>query len=467
MSTDTLAAELETALPTTLFRFATAGSVDDGKSTLVGRLLHDSKAILADQLDAVARTSADRGFGGDKGGIDLALLTDGLRAEREQGITIDVAYRYFATDRRSFILADCPGHVQYTKNTVTGASTADAVVVLIDARKGVLEQTRRHLSVLQLLRVAHVIVAVNKIDLVDFSESVFRDIEADVQQVGRELGLGSDGISDLLVIPVSALDGDNVVERSGRTPWYTGPALLEVLETLPAADELESHLESFRFPVQLVIRPQGALAPDAVAAGLDVEAYRDYRAYAGQITEGSVKVGDQVSVLTPGQDPRTTTVVGIDFAGASLEEASAPQSVAIRLAEEFDVARGDTIAAAGTVREASADLYASLCWLSPKPLREGAKVLVKHGTRTVQALVRNVNGKLDLSTFQLEQASTLELNDIGHAQLRLAAPLPLENYLHHRRTGAFLVIDPLDGNTLAAGMVKDHPGDHEDERYSI
>ncbi|WP_163161669.1 GTP-binding protein [Arthrobacter sp. Alg241-R88] len=471
MSTDTVlsgeAGGLETALPTTLFRFATAGSVDDGKSTLVGRLLHDSKAILADTLDAVARTSADRGFGGEKGGIDLALLTDGLRAEREQGITIDVAYRYFATDRRSFILADCPGHVQYTKNTVTGASTADAVVVLIDARKGVLEQTRRHLSVLQLLRVAHVIVAVNKIDLVDFSESVFREIEADVQQVGRELGLGSDGITDLLVIPVSALDGDNVVDRSERTPWYTGPALLEVLETLPAADELESHLESFRFPVQLVIRPQGALAPDAVAAGLDVEAYRDYRAYAGQITEGSVKVGDKVSVLTPGQDPRTTTVVGIDFAGASLEEAAAPQSVAIRLAEEFDVARGDTIAAAGTVREASADLYASLCWLSPKPLREGAKVLVKHGTRTVQALVRNVGGKLDLASFKLEPASTLELNDIGHAQLRLAAPLPLENYLHHRRTGAFLVIDPLDGNTLAAGLVKDHPGDHEDERYSI
>jgi sulfate adenylyltransferase subunit 1 len=469
------------ALPTTLFRFATAGSVDDGKSTLVGRLLHDSKAILADQLDAVARTSADRGFGGSGAtgtqAIDLALLTDGLRAEREQGITIDVAYRYFATDRRSFILADCPGHVQYTKNTVTGASTADAVVVLIDARKGVLEQTRRHLSVLQLLRVAHVIVAVNKIDLVDFSEAVFREIETDVRKVAGELGLrsaasGSEeasaaGISDLLVVPVSALDGDNVVDRSERTPWYDGPALLEVLETLPAADELESELESFRFPVQLVVRPQGALAPDAVAAGLDVEAYRDYRAYAGQITEGSVKLGDQVTVLTPGQAPRTTTVTGIDFAGSTLTEAAAPQSVALRLADEFDVARGDTIAAAGTIREASADLYAALCWLSPKPLREGAKVLVKHGTRTVQALVRNVTGKLDLASFQLEPSSTLELNDIGQAQLRLAAALPLENYLHHRRTGAFLVIDPLDGNTLAAGLVNDHPGDHEDERYSI
>ena len=454
-----------------LFRFATAGSVDDGKSTLVGRLLHDSKAILADQLDAVARTSADRGFGGAGAtgtkAIDLALLTDGLRAEREQGITIDVAYRYFATDRRSFILADCPGHVQYTKNTVTGASTADAVVVLIDARKGVLEQTRRHLSVLQLLRVAHVIVAVNKIDLVDFSESVFREIEADVQKVGRDLGLGADGITDLLVVPVSALDGDNVVDRSDRTPWYDGPALLEVLETLPAADELESHLESFRFPVQLVIRPQGALAPDAVAGGLDVEGYRDYRAYAGQITEGSVQLGDKVSVLTPGQAPRTTTVTGIDFAGRQLTEAVAPQSVALRLADEFDVARGDLIAAAGTIREASADLYAALCWLSPKPLREGTKVLVKHGTRTVQALVRNVTGKLDLANFQLESTTTLELNDIGHAQLRLAAPLPLENYLHHRRTGAFLVIDPQDGNTLAAGLVNDHPGDHEDERYSI
>ncbi|VXC68544.1 sulfate adenylyltransferase, subunit 1 [Arthrobacter sp. 9V] len=467
MSTETLAAGLETALPTTLFRFATAGSVDDGKSTLVGRLLHDSKAILADTLDAVARTSADRGFGGEKGGIDLALLTDGLRAEREQGITIDVAYRYFATDRRSFILADCPGHVQYTKNTVTGASTADAVVVLIDARKGVLEQTRRHLSVLQLLRVAHVIVAVNKIDLVEFSEQVFRDIETDVQKVARELGLGSDGVADLLVVPVSALDGDNVVDRSERTPWYTGPALLEVLETLPAADELEAELESFRFPVQLVIRPQGALAPDAVAAGLDVEAYRDYRAYAGQITEGSVKVGDEVSVISPGHEPRTTTVIGIDFAGQSLEEAAAPQSVAVRLADEIDIARGDTIAAAGTVRESTADLYASLAWLSPKPLREGQKVLVKHGTRTVQALVRNVTGKLDLATFNVEPASNLELNDIGHAQLRLSAPLPLENYLHHRRTGAFLVIDPIDGNTLAAGLVKDHPGDHEDERYVI
>ncbi|MFJ3956014.1 sulfate adenylyltransferase subunit 1 [Arthrobacter sp. NPDC090010] len=460
---------MSTALASsTLFRFATAGSVDDGKSTLVGRLLHDSKAILADTLDAVARTSADRGFGGEKGGLDLALLTDGLRAEREQGITIDVAYRYFATDRRSFILADCPGHVQYTKNTVTGASTADAVVVLIDARKGVLEQTRRHLSVLHLLRVPHVVVAVNKVDLVDFSESVFRDIEADIRRVSKELGIGTaPDHADIRVIPVSALDGDNVVDRSPRTPWYEGPSLLEVLETLPAADELEDAEEAFRFPVQLAVRPQGALAPDAVERGLDVEAYRDYRAYAGQVAEGTVSVGDSVVVLSPGHEPRTTTVTGIDFAGTSLDTAFAPQSVALRLADEIDIARGDTIAAAGTVGESSADLYGSVAWLSSKPLREGARVFVKHGTQTVKAIVRTVSGKLDLDTFEVQPASGLELNDIGEVQIRLAAELPLEPYATHRRTGAFLVIDPADGNTLAAGMVKEHPGDSEDERYWI
>ncbi|WP_336854626.1 sulfate adenylyltransferase subunit 1 [Sinomonas albida] len=449
----------------TLFRFATAGSVDDGKSTLVGRLLHDSKAILADQLDAVARTSEARGFGGEKAEgtrrLDLALLTDGLRAEREQGITIDVAYRYFATDRRTFILADCPGHVQYTKNTVTGASTADAVVLLIDARKGVLEQTRRHLSVAALLRVPHVVVAVNKIDLVDFSETVFSTIAADVARVARDLGL-----REAVAVPVSALDGDNVVDRSDRTPWYAGPTLLELLEGLPGTDELGAAdpmtTEAFRFPVQTVIRPQGALAP-----GLPEDEFRDYRAYAGQVTEGIVRVGDRVSVVTPGQAARETTVVGIDVAGRSLEEAAAPLSVALRLADEFDVARGDTIAAAGTLPESTADLYGSLCWLSTKPLREGAKVIVKHGTSTVRALVRSVSGKLDLDTFQVAPASGLELNDIGQAQLRLAAPLPLEPYAAHRRTGAFLVIDAQDGATLAAGMVREHPGDSEAERYWI
>ncbi|MGO2539646.1 sulfate adenylyltransferase subunit 1 [Specibacter sp. AOP5-B1-6] len=446
----------------TLFRFATAGSVDDGKSTLVGRLLHDSKAILADTLDAVTRTSADRGFGGENGStqkIDLALLTDGLRAEREQGITIDVAYRYFATDRRSFILADCPGHIQYTKNTVTGASTADAVVVLIDARKGVLEQTRRHLSVLRLLRVPNVVVAVNKIDLVDFSEDIFRAIESDVQAVAASIGL-----NDVVVIPVSALEGDNVVERSSHTPWYTGASLLELLETLPTTDELERGLEPFRFPVQLVVRPQGALARELAAADDAGASFRDYRAYAGQVASGAVAVGDQVTVLPAG---REASVVGIDFAGRSLDRAVAPQSVSLRLSEEIDIARGDVIAATGTFGEASQDLYAELCWLSTKPLREGSKVLIKHGSRTVQGVVRAVSGKLDLESFAYAEASGLDLNDIGTAQIRLASALPVEAYARHRRTGAFLVIDPQDGNTLAAGLVRDHPGDHEDERYSI
>jgi sulfate adenylyltransferase subunit 1 len=446
----------------TLFRFATAGSVDDGKSTLVGRLLHDSKAILADTLDAVTRTSERRGFGGENGStqkIDLALLTDGLRAEREQGITIDVAYRYFSTDRRSFILADTPGHVQYTKNTVTGASTADAVVVLVDARKGVLEQTRRHLSVLRLLRVPNVVVSVNKIDLVDFSEDVFRAIEADAQAVAAEIGL-----SDVLVVPVSALEGDNVVVRSAHTPWYTGATLLEILETLPTTDELERGLEPFRFPVQLVIRPQGALAPELSSAFDAGAAFRDYRAYAGQVASGSVSLGDEITVLPSG---RKASVVGIDFAGSALERAVAPQSVSLRLSEEIDIARGDVIAATGTFGEVKQDLYAELCWLSAKPLREGAKVLIKHGSKTVQGLVRAVTGKLDLETFGYEPVSGLELNDIGTAQIRLSSALPIETYALHRRTGAFLVVDPQDGNTLAAGLVKDHPGDHEDERYVI
>ena len=428
----------------TLFRFATAGSVDDGKSTLVGRLLHDSKAILADQLESVARTSADRGFGGSGGGLDLALLTDGLRAEREQGITIDVAFRYFATDRRTFILADCPGHVQYTRNTVTGASTADAVVVLVDARKGVLEQTRRHLGVIALLRVPHVVVAVNKIDLVGYSEDVFARIEADVRRVAAELGL-----QDAVSIPVSALAGDNVVEQSERTPWYSGPTLLELLETLPGTDEEDDAGASFRFPVQLVLRPQGALA-----AGLDPEAFRDYRAYAGQVVAGTVRVGDAVSVLTPGQPPRTTTVAGIDAAGEDLVKASSPQSVSLRLAEELDVARGDVIAAADSTPAASADLSASVGWLAQRPLRAGAAVLVKHGTATERARVQAVEGRLDLDTFRIGPAEELQLNDIGRVAIRLSVPLPLEPYAEHRRTGAFLLIDPQDGATLAAGMIR-------------
>jgi sulfate adenylyltransferase subunit 1 len=422
-----------------LLRFATAGSVDDGKSTLVGRLLHDSKSILADQLDAVTRTSSERGFGGAGGGIDFALLTDGLRAEREQGITIDVAYRYFATDRRSFILADCPGHVQYTRNMVTGATTADAVVMLIDARRGVLEQTVRHLSVVRLLRVPHVIVAVNKIDLLDYSEERFDEIERGVRDVTAQLG-----IDNIHVLPVSALLGDNVVDRSSNTPWYDGPSLLELLETLPSTDDLESATEDFRLPVQLVIRPQGAIAP-----GIDRPGdFRDYRAYAGQIASGTLSVGDIVTVSPGGH---STVVTAIDFAGAELTTAAAPQSVSIRLRDDVDLARGAVIAAKDTLPEAVKDVAASLFWLDPRPLVPGARVLVKFGAATIQAIVTGITGRHDLDTLALEPADRLDANDIGQAWLRLATALPVEPFARNRRSGAFLVINPNDGATLAAG----------------
>ncbi len=426
----------------TLFRFATAGSVDDGKSTLVGRLLHDAKAILADQLDAVARTSTERGFGGAEGGLDLALLTDGLRAEREQGITIDVAYRYFATDRRSFILADCPGHVQYTRNTVTGASTADAVVVLIDARKGVLEQTRRHLGVLALLRTAHVIFAVNKIDLVDYSREVFEEIQGEALAVAANLG-----IAGARAVPVSALVGDNIAVPSELTDWYGGPTLLELLETLPTQNEVTDTDLPFRFPVQTVLRPQGALAP-----GLEPEDYRDYRAYAGQVSSGSIRVGETVSILASGQQPRTTTIQGIDTAGGPQDEAAAPASVALRLSNDVDISRGDTIVS-GAVATARREFAARLCWLAQEPLRPGAKVLIKHGTATVRGLITSIDGLLDLETFVPVPAGRLELNDIGSVTLTVAADLPVEAYAANRRAGALLVIDPQDGNTLAAGLV--------------
>jgi len=416
--------------PAGLLRLATAGSVDDGKSTLVGRLLYDSKSVLADQLDAVERVSRDRGLDS----TDLALLTDGLRAEREQGITIDVAYRYFATARRSFILADCPGHVQYTRNTVTGASTADVVVLLIDARKGTLEQTRRHLAVASLLRVPHVIVAVNKIDLVDFDSALYARLAAEVVAVAKGLGL-----ADVRTIPVSALAGDNVVDRSARTPWYAGPSLLELLEQIPASHDPAD--ESFRLPVQIVARPQGA-ARD--------ERFRDYRGYAGQIAAGVVAVGDDVVVLPSG---RTSTVVGIDTADGELAEAFAPQSITLRLADDLDVARGDLIAHRADAPVPARDVDATICWLSDRTLLPGTRVLLKHTTRTVQAVVRDVVGRLDLDSAEIGPALSLGLNDIGQVRLRLAAPIAAQEYVESRRMGAFLLIDAHDGATLAAGMV--------------
>ncbi len=438
-----MSAPTTTLATPTLFRFATAGSVDDGKSTLVGRLLHDSKAILADQLEQVARTSAERGFA--HGAFDFALLTDGLRAEREQGITIDVAYRYFSTGSRSFILADCPGHVQYTRNMVTGATTADAVIVLIDGRKGVLEQTRRHLAVLALLRVPHVIVAVNKIDLLDFSADAFAGVAAQVEAVTTELGL-----TDVHVLPVSALEGDNIVERSERTPWYEGPALLELLETLPAQDELESVLEDFRLPVQLVLRPQGGLSPEV--SDTDAESLRDYRASAGRISSGTVRVGDEVQVFPSGI---RTTVSGLAVAGSPVDVAVAPQSVSVQLADDVDAARGTVIAAVGTLPVATREVDAELFQLDARSLTTGARVLVKHGTSTVQAIVAQIDSRYNLDTLAHEPTDQLAVNEIGHARLRLATDLPLEPYSRNRAGGSFLVIHPSDGATLAAGIVRD------------
>lgn len=414
----------------TLLRLATAGSVDDGKSTLVGRLLFDSKSVLRDQLADVERVSLDRGLTR----TDLALLTDGLRAEREQGITIDVAYRYFATPRRSFILADCPGHVQYTRNTVTGSSTADVVVLLVDARHGVLEQTRRHLAVAALLGVPHVVVAVNKIDLVDFSAEVYQGIADELERVARELG-----VADVRTLPTSALEGDNIVTRSERTPFYDGPALLELLETIPADSAETEH--PLRLPVELVLRPQGAAA----------DGLTDYRGYAGQVAAGSLAVGDEVLVLPSG---RRTRVTGINLGSQRLQRAVTGQSVAVELADDIDVARGDVLVAADDAPQLARQVQAHVAWLSERPLHERDRVLVKHGTRTVQAIVTSIDGHLDLDDLSTVPAGELELNDIGRISLKLAEPLPVDDYSRSHADGAFLLVDPADGWTLGAGMVR-------------
>ncbi|GAB3845566.1 sulfate adenylyltransferase subunit 1 [Nesterenkonia populi] len=442
----------------TLFRLATAGSVDDGKSTLVGRLLHDAQAILTDQLAAVARTSAERGFGEsfDEEGqpLDLALLTDGLRSEREQGITIDVAYRYFATDKRSFVLADCPGHVQYTRNTVTGTSTADAVVLLVDVRNGVVEQTRRHLAVATLLRVEHIIVAVNKIDALSYSEDAFRAVETEIRQVSRDLRAQNAGAeraqAEPIVVPVSALRGDNVVKVSENTPWYTGEALLPVLEQLPDADAEHRLEEPMRLPVQTVIRPQGGLAPE-----VDAEAFTDFRGYAGQVAAGRLSPGDTVRIQPGGHATEVTAVrrTGLQQDLVPGEAASAGESVVVELAGQYDVARGSVLTAEAAPAQELDELTVRLAWLNEKPLVPGDRVLFKHGTATVKALVTEVDSRLDLTTLSADNAEQLQLNDIGTATIKLAAALPVDDYVASKRTGASLLIDPADGNTLAAGLI--------------
>lgn len=414
-----------------LLRLATAGSVDDGKSTLVGRLLFDSKSILADQLDAVERVSRERGLTG----TDLALLTDGLRAEREQGITVDVAYRYFATPGRTFILADCPGHVQYTRNTVTGTSTADVLVLLVDVRHGILEQTRRHLAVAALLRVPHVIVAVNKLDLVGYDANAYHKVAADAELTARRLGIGS-----LTTVPVSALAGDNVVSRSERTPWYSGGSLLEMLEQIQPGRGVEDL--PLRFPVQYVLRPQQAAVSDDLV---------EYRGYAGQIGQGTVSAGDEVVVLPGG---RRTTVTGVDTPDGPLTRAVSPQSVSLRLADDIDITRGDLIAAAAGAPQPVTEIDAMVAWLGDRALHPGDRVLLKHATRTVQARVDAIEGRLDLDTAELEAASVLELNDIGRVHIRLASPIMAEDYAESRTGGAFLLVDAAAGLSLAAGMIR-------------
>jgi sulfate adenylyltransferase subunit 1 len=362
---------------------------------------------------------------------DLALLTDGLRAEREQGITIDVAYRYFATPRRRFILADTPGHVQYTRNMVTGASTAELAVVLVDARNGVVEQTRRHAAVAALLRVPHVVLAVNKMDLVDYAEPVFAAIAREFTAYAASLG-----VPEVTAIPISALAGDNVVEPSAHMDWYGGPTVLEHLETVPVSHDLTDC--PARFPVQYVIRPQSAEHPD-------------YRGYAGRIASGMLRVGEQVTVLPSGA---TTTIAGLDALGRSVDTAWAPQSVTVLLADDIDVSRGDLIAPVATAPEVTQDIRATVCHLHERPLKVGERVLLKHGTRTVKAIVKALPYRIDLSHSLAHdnEPERLDVNDIGAVVLRTAEPLPVDAYAESRLTGSFLLIDPADGTTLTAGM---------------
>ena len=414
-----------------LLRIATAGSGDDGKSTLVGRLLYDTKSVLADQIDAVVRASVDRGLDGP----DLSLLVDGLRAEREQGITIDVAYRYFATPQRSFVLADTPGHVQYTRNTVSGASTAQLVILLVDARNGVVAQTRRHAAVMALLGVPQLVLAVNKIDLVNNPAEVFAQISQEFGELTRSLGWSDDQVIE---IPVSALHGDNVAIKSDRTPYYDGPTLIEHLETVPNVTDRRQ--VGLRFPVQYVIRPRTA-------------EYPDYRGYAGQIAAGRVSVGDEVVILPSGT---RTTISQIDTADGQLATAHTGRSVPLLPAADVDAPRGDVIAAVADAPEPIQQFTATVCWLAEKPLRPGARLLLKHGTRTTQAIIGGLDALFDEQNLTLiESPNTVELNQIGRITVQTAEPIVADDYQVNRENGSFLLIDPQGGNTLAAGLVGD------------
>jgi bifunctional enzyme CysN/CysC len=414
-----------------ILRFATAGSVDDGKSTLIGRLLYDSKAIFADQLEAVERTSRDRG----EDYTNLALLTDGLRAEREQGITIDVAYRYFATPRRKFIIADTPGHIQYTRNMVTGASTADLAVVLVDARNGLTEQSRRHAFLTTLLRVPHMVLAVNKMDLVDYRADVFERICAEFSAFAARLDIG-----DLTFVPISALHGDNVVDRSANMPWYDGPSLLHHLEHVHIASD--RNLIDVRFPVQYVIRPHQATDPEL----------HDYRGYAGPVAGGVIKPGDEVMHLPSGF---TTTVKRIDTAHGPIPEAFPPMSVTLVLDDNIDISRGDMICRPHNQPSVTQDVDAMVCWMSDsRKLSPRDRLIVKHTTRTAKAIVRDLQYRLDVNTLHRHEGVTdLSLNEIGRITLRLTHPLFCDPYNRNRQTGGLILIDEATGATVAAGMI--------------
>jgi sulfate adenylyltransferase large subunit len=419
----------EQMMQSELLRLVTAGSVDDGKSTLLGRLLFDTKQILADQLEHIEATSLRRG----DGYVNLALLTDGLRAEREQGITIDVAYRSFLTPRRRFQLADAPGHVQYTRNMVTGASTADVAVILLDARNGVVEQTRRHAYIAAQLAIPHVVVAVNKMDLVGFSADRFAEIEADLRALSERLRL-----HDARAIPISALQGDNVVDRGESMPWYAGPTLLEHLETIEIA--ADRNLEDRRFAVQWVIRPMS-------------DEHHDYRGYAGEVAGGIWRPGDEVIVLPSGRHSRVASVETFE---GPLEAAIPPQSVTIRLEDEIDVGRGDMLADPERPPIVARELTAELCWMSERPLEPRARLAVKHTTRASRAIVEELVSVVDMHTLEDRLApDRLELNDLGVVRLRLGEPLAVDRYERNRATGAFILIDEVTNDTVAAGMVLD------------
>ena len=425
--------------PIELLRFNTCGSVDDGKSTLIGRLLYDSKSIMEDQMEALER-SADITGGGQ---VNLANLTDGLRAEREQGITIDVAYRYFATPRRKFIVADTPGHVQYTRNMVTGASTANLSIVLIDARLGVIEQTRRHSCIAALLGIPHIVFAVNKMDLVDWSEERFQQIRDDIEAFLPKL----DVFKDVKFVPISALNGDNLVEPSNHTPWYCGPTLLGHLETVHIASDW--NLRAFRFPVQWVNRPNNPTD----------KALHDFRGLSGQIAGGIVKKGGSVMILPSGLK---STVKQIWTYDGEVEEAFCPQSVTLVLEDDIDVSRGDTIVSLDSLPGKGTELRARVCWMNPKPLQKGRKYFLKHGTQTVQAMVTSLDSQINIQTFEPEpQPAELKMNDIGEIKLRTAKPLIYDGYITNRLTGSFILIEQGTNHTVAAGMLR-----QPDQAYS-